>query len=216
MIKIDHDWEAYRARWPRNHRRNLRKATERLRREGGLNLSIHSQLSPDQVEPLLKRCLELEDRSWKGEAGTSVLRTPEMFPFFLRQAQRLAQWGQLELAMLEHRDELIAFEYAYGAKGVHHSLKVGYDPRYASRSPGQLLTGLLLEEFHRQPHRRAYDCLGPMSDADAKWLPDAYRVSRLVVAPRRLLSRVLMHAYKYWWPRFRRLRSADPRHADPT
>jgi len=205
-IEIGPDWEAYRKTWSKNHRRNLAKAEGRLGRTGDLELALHSRFDADDVEPLLRRGFQVEDRSWKGEAGTSVLQTPGMFDFFVRQARQLSSWGQLELAFLTHDGCDIAFEYAFTAKGVYHSFKVGYDGQYAPYSPGQLLMGRLLKQFHGEPQRRAYDCVGPINDAVSKWKPDTYSVGRIVVAPRRLLGRVLLHAYKHWWPQIRRWR----------
>ena len=57
----------------------------------------------------------------------------------LRQSRQLAQWGQLELAFLECGEQAVAFCYGLTAKGVFHSLKIGYDPAYADCAPGQLL-----------------------------------------------------------------------------
>ena len=207
-IEIDHDWEANRRRWSRKHRQQMSRAARRLAKEGPLRLEIHSRLEPEQVESWMLRAFEIEDRGWKGAAGTSVLRTPGMFRFFVRQAERLARWGQLELAFLQCGGRPVAFAYGFSAKGVFHSYKVGYRPEYAAYSPGQLLRYLMLERFHGDPKRRAIDCTGPIAEAHWKWRPATYTIGRLVVAPRRLAGRVALHAYKHWWPRVRRFKGS--------
>lgn len=201
-IDIDHDWQAYKMRWSRRHRQQMARYARRLSQEGHVQLVMHSQLPPEQVEALMRRGFEVEDRSWKGVAGTSVLRSPGMFDFFCRQAEQLARWGQLELAFLECGSHPIAFAYGLTAKGVYHSYKTGYDPRYATYSPGQLLRYYLFEHFFSQPQRRAIDYMAP-TDAHRKWRPTIYAAGRLILAPRGLLGRTALRAYKcchLLWP----------------
>lgn len=205
-IEIGQDWEAYRRRWSRKHRQQMSRHRRRLQAEGGLRFRTLRQLAPEQVEAWMRRGFEIEDRSWKGEAGTSVLRAAGMFGFFVRQARQLADWGQLQLSFLEAGGRPVAFAYGMHAKGVYHSCKGGYDPRYATHSPGQLLRYHMLEAFHAQPECRAMDCLGPITEAHRQWKPATYAVGRLVVAPRGRLGRMILQAYKHFWPQVRRLR----------
>ncbi|MHC4177343.1 MAG: GNAT family N-acetyltransferase, partial [Planctomycetota bacterium] len=158
-IEIDHDWEAYRRGWSRKHRQQMARHARRLAGRGDVQLKVLSQLSPEEVEGWVRRGFEVEDRSWKGAVGTSVLRTPGMFTFFTRQAEQLARWGQLELVFLECGGHAVAFSYGLAAKGVYHSLKVGYDPEYARYSPGQLLRYYLYRSLYADPRRRAIDCM---------------------------------------------------------
>ena len=162
----------------------------------------------------MRRGFEVEDRSWKGQAGTSVLRSPPVFDFFLRQAELLAAYDQLELAFLESAGRLIAFEYCWNAKGVCHMIKTGYDPDYAAYAPGQLLRHCVLKRMHGGPDRRAYDFMGPITDAFSRWRPSTYTVGRAAIAPR-LIGRTLLGAYKHGWPLVRRLRSKRARPAEP-
>ena len=119
-----------------------------------------------------------------------------MFDFFLGQARQLAQWDQLALAVLRCGGRPVAFAYGLVAKGVFHSWKVGYDARYADCSPGQLLRYRLIERLHADPAYQTMDFVGLLSDAQAHWRPETYRVGRLMVAPRRLLGRLALSAYR--------------------
>jgi len=188
------DWETYRRTWSRKHRQGMSHHARRLRQLGEVRLELLSRLAPDEVEPWLRRGLEIEDRSWKGRAGTSVLRTPGMFDFYLRQARQLAAWGQLDLAFLTSTGRPIAFAYGLWAKGAFHSIKVGYDPDYAAYSPGQLLRYFLFERLFRDPRCRAIDYIAP-SEAHRKWRPETYGVGRLVLAPGGWLGRAALAAY---------------------
>ena len=210
-IEIDHDWPAYRQRWSRKHRQGMARAARRLAANGDVQFDLLTDIAPGDVETLLRRGFEVENLSWKGGAGSSVLATPGAWDFYLRQARQLARWGQLELAFLHCNNRLsggrpIAFAYGLGGKGVYHSIKVGYDPRYAQCSPGQLLRYYTLEKFFRDPSRRAVDYIVP-SSAHQKWKPCTYTASRLAIAPGPLLGRVALHALRNWWPWMRRMKS---------
>jgi CelD/BcsL family acetyltransferase involved in cellulose biosynthesis len=196
----DHNWPAYKGRWSRKHRQQMAQALRRLADRGEVRLAIGSQLAPDEVTAWMQRGFEVEDRSWKGAAGSSVLRSPGMAEFFIRQAQQAAQWGQLELALLHCGERPVAFSYGLIAKGVFHSMKIGYDPEFAAQHPGQLLRYHLLEQFFAEPDRKALDFQGPMTAAHAAWLPEVYAVGRLAVAPRSRWGRITVQAYKNVWP----------------
>jgi CelD/BcsL family acetyltransferase involved in cellulose biosynthesis len=195
-LSVDRDWQACRRRWSHAHRRQLARSFKRLAARGDVALQFCDRLPPDEVESQLRRAMEVEDAGWKGAAGTSVLGTPGMFDFLLRQARQLAEWGQLALATLDCGPAAVACCYGLAAKGVFHSCKIGYDPRWADCSPGQLLRYCLLERFHAGGEYRAWDFVGPLNDAQRRWRPDEHLVGRLMVAPRRGLGRIALRTYE--------------------
>jgi CelD/BcsL family acetyltransferase involved in cellulose biosynthesis len=193
-IEIGRDWPAYQRSWSRKHRQKMSWSLRRLESRGGVELVTLADLAPQQVSAWLRQGFDVEDRGWKAREGTSVLRTPRMFSFFVEQATQLARWGQLELHFLQVGAQPVAFAYGCSAKGVFHSCKVGYDPDYAVYSPGQLLRCRMLERFYGEPQRRWLDCQGPMTDAHAAWRPQTYAIGRLAVAPRQWVGRAMLLA----------------------
>lgn len=208
-LPVEHDWEAYKASLSRSHRQAMSKAGRRLEKLGDVQFRLHMEVDPAGLAGELAHGFEVEDRSWKGRAGSSVLRTPGMFDFFLRQAEQLAEWGQLSLATLECGGRTVAFMYAYWAKGVYHAFKIGYDPEYAACSPGQLLFREVFERLHGEPDCRAIDFMGPLTEATSRWRPASYQLGRMVVAPRRFAGRTALWAYRNLWPLVRRLRGGN-------
>jgi CelD/BcsL family acetyltransferase involved in cellulose biosynthesis len=203
MIDLQGDWTEYRKSWSKNHRRNITKAGNRLRRDGDLDFELLSSIADGEVEPLLRRGFEVENRCWKGKAGTSVLQSPGMFEFYAGQARLLARAGHLRIALLNHRGRTVAFEYCLAAKGTFHSLKTGYDATFARFSPGQLLTQALLHRLFQDADHQHVDFMGPLSDAMASWRPRLYPIGSLAVARPGLAGRLMMHAYTRWRPRRR-------------
>ncbi|MBI3462504.1 MAG: GNAT family N-acetyltransferase [Planctomycetes bacterium] len=205
QVEIGDDWDAYKSRMKGDQRRNLNRYVRRLQEAGGAELRIYRQMTPDQVDELVRRAFEVEDRSWKGAEGTSVLRNPTVFEQYRREAQLLAKWRQLVLAFLELRGEPIAFVYGWFAKGVFHTVKLGYAEAYAEFAPGQQLLLRLLEHLHADRDVHLLDFAGPLADFHKLWITRSYPVGSLVVATPRLLGRGLFHAYHHWQPRLKRL-----------
>ncbi len=211
-IAIDHDWPGYMRRWSKNHRRQIKRMESRADTAGGAVLTAHCELRPDEIEPLLRRGFKIEDSGWKGAAGTSVLKAPGRFEYHLQEASEIAKIGALQISFLEFQGRPIAFEYGWNCKGVQHAFKIGYDESFAELTPGQLLRHRLLQRYFADPRQRTLDFLGPLTDATAKWATATYPVGRLVLSTGSLSGRVVLHAYRSWWPWIQRLRrrSSDP------
>jgi CelD/BcsL family acetyltransferase involved in cellulose biosynthesis len=211
--QFNRDWEAYEAAWSGNHRRHLRKALRRAENEGGVELALVRPTSATDLESLLREGFEVEHRSWKGAAGSSVLANPEMWQFYLRQAAELARYGELELAFLRHGGRAIAFEYGWSLRGMYYTPKVGFDSEYSRFSPGQLLRYLLLKDAFSRPDRVAVDFLGPLSEATAKWTTKTYPISRLVVATGKV-GRMQLWSYQKLAGALRKIRGQKDAAAD--
>lgn len=269
---IGNDFEAFLRGLSRSHRQTMTKAVRRLRESGELTFRRETAAAVEAVEPLLFAGFEIEDRSWKGRAGTSVLRTPGMFGFFVRQGEELARRQCLDLSFVELDGRPIAFLYGYRGKGVLFAHKIGYDPEFAQYSPGQVLFYLLFEQLHTEQAAtiahcsdsfvaeanrgtapdgtaanvsdmplaesgaasstaaaaiaaaclveeptpeaasandrlvRVLDFSGPLTEATSRWRPEAYPLGKIVVAPRRLVGKAALYAYRRWWPRLSALR----------
>jgi CelD/BcsL family acetyltransferase involved in cellulose biosynthesis len=198
IVYIDGDWQNYWAGRSRNLRRQMKVAETRAKTAGQLRLQMFANPTGIQLDQLLARGFEVENRSWKGREGTSVLQTPGAYSYFIEQARLMSQAGNLLLVFLELNGQPIAFEYAWLAKRVYHSLKVGYDEVYQQLSPGQLLRKRLLQQFFDTGDAKLIDFLGPISEATGKWTTGTYPVARLwigggvlvntALAMRRLIS----------------------------
>lgn len=182
-VKMGDDWDAYKRSCSKNLRKKMQRLSRRLDSQGKVDFACYKNLSTEQVAPLMKQGFEIEDRSWKGQAGTSVLGSPGMFEFFLRQAKALAADGHLCLSFLSCGDRPIAFEYGWISKGVYFSPKVAYDPEYSNFSPGHLLLWRLFERFHSSDQVSRVDFTGPATEATSRWATGSYPVGHVTAAP---------------------------------
>jgi CelD/BcsL family acetyltransferase involved in cellulose biosynthesis len=206
VVQLDGCWEDYLAGRSKNLRRSMRKDARQLEEQGDVELQLCADFTPEDVASHLRRAFEIERRSWKGRGGSTVLNVPGMFDFYCRQAERLAAWGCLRLALLCHRGEPIAFDLGWVAKGVYHSFKVSYDERYRHVAPGQLLRARLIETLFAAGDIRTIDFQGPATDALASWSNSSYPIGRIVVGLGGARSRALFAGYKTLSPFVRRLR----------
>jgi CelD/BcsL family acetyltransferase involved in cellulose biosynthesis len=211
LIPVADDWGQFLKGLSRAHRQATNKAVRRLQELGALRLDRPARLNPDEVQPYLEKVFTVEDSSWKGSAGSSMLRAPGMCDFFLRQARQLAAWGQLEIAILNLEGHPIAGMFGFSAKGVLHAHKIGYDPRYAEFSPGQVMFWMLLEQMHLEKSWRAIDCIGPLTESLSRWRPETYTLGRLAIAPRKYAGRAALTLYQRVWPWIRRVRNQRSR-----
>ena len=208
-VETDGDFDEYQASRSKSRRRAVAKHRRKLEAQGPVSWETLDHLKPDEVEAPLRKAFEIERQSWKGTAGGAVLDTPGMFDFYHRQASKLAQWGALRLAFMEHQGRPVAFELGWTAKGVYHSLKVSYDETYVKYGPGQLLRAHLVESFFNRDDVESIDFQGPISDAVGTFATGSYEIARVVVAPRRISSRLLFAGYRLAAPIVRRIRRKD-------
>lgn len=201
QVVLPADWSELEAGWSRNHRHKMRRLLTKLARDGGHALVRPTTFDPDEAARLLRQACEIEDRGWKGAAGTSVLRTPAALAFYDRLARMTAQWNQFDIAFLNVAGQAIAFSYGFRAKGTAFAAKVGYDERHAAYSPGHVLIHSLLRAYHAEGDPAVLDLVGPLVDWTSRWANRDYAVGRLLVAPNRPLGRGLLRAYSNWWPK---------------
>jgi CelD/BcsL family acetyltransferase involved in cellulose biosynthesis len=217
FIEIGDDFDAYEAGLAGSHRRNCRSRAKSLERTGGADGFVCGSGEAEQLNQLVHRGFEVEDRSWKGTAGTSVLKSPGMLEFYQAEARLAAELGHLDLSFLEHQERAIAFAYTMHAKGTYFEIKLGYDEQFKKFGPGHLLLRHKLRRLFADPSAGRLDCRGPVIPWILNWTDRTYPVGRLFAAPPTLLGRTLFRAYEEWWPRIRsRLRPAAVRSAEPT
>jgi CelD/BcsL family acetyltransferase involved in cellulose biosynthesis len=194
QVAIEGDWQRYESTRDGDHRRSRRRYAKKLQQAGRLQFDVHSPRDPNEASRLVRLAFEIEDRGWKGAAGSSVAKAG-LLEVFERQAGLLAESGNVEFAFLTLDSQPMAFAYCWRAKGVAFIAKLGYDDAFRQYGPGQQLVMHLLERLHGQGDCRLLDFWGRLAPWNQSWATHTYDVSRLVVAPPRLMSRGLLRAY---------------------
>ena len=175
------DWSAYQASWSGNHRSAVKKGIKRLSKLGDVKVERFENHQDGDLKTVLTECFELENRTWKGEAGTSVLKS-DMLDYFIDEATNLLNNGMLHLWLLKLDGRLIAFEYCPVAKGVVFSNKISFDPDYSKYSPGNVLRFHQHEFYQQDQQTRLFDMMGITCKNKAKWATRTYETSNLIVS----------------------------------
>ncbi len=194
QVELAADWETYDHSRDGDARRSRNRYARMMERDGGAELEVHSQFGPGDLERLLRRGFEIEDRSWKGEEGSSVLKRPGLFDFTLRQARYYAELGALRLVFLKLAGEPIAFNYQYRSRRTQFCEKLGYDQQFRKYGPGRQMIMRLLQDLHADPECRILDFAGRLMEWNAEWATSTYPVGRIIAAPRGMMGRSLLAA----------------------
>ncbi len=139
QLEIGDDFEKYESTLSGAHRRNCRSRAQGLERAGGATAVVYAGGEAAEIDALVRRGFEVENRSWKGAEGTSVLKSPGMLEFYQAEARLAAELGHLDLSFLEHQGRAVAFAYTFHAKGTYFEIKLGYDDEFKKSGPGHLL-----------------------------------------------------------------------------
>ncbi len=173
-------------RLSKSTRKRLRRAEKELARRGTTALRVWTPSTWGEAErEALARALQIEHAKALRPGWTSIIGA-DLADFFERQAELATAHHEFLLAFLELETSdpiagtqlpdqaessvesfpssgptrrSIAFEYGWLAKGVYHSLKVGYDPAFQEYSPGHLLMGRLGRYLIERGDVTTVDCL---------------------------------------------------------
>ena len=215
VADVLHDWDAYQKSWSRNHRSMIRRSRKKLDNAGELAIERMQTPADEHLYEALEECYAVEDRSWKGANGTSILKTPGLREYYHREARLMRDCGLLDLWLMKLDGQVIAFEYCQYSKGTCFSHKISFDPRWQKFSPGRVLRSYQLERYHEDSSAQRLDTLGVLCEAKAKWVTRTYVSSRCVVSTGGFVSNLLLRGFKIARHLYRRIRPVQGLEAAP-
>lgn len=163
FLPLVEDWEeslSAKRRW------FLRNRFKRLSALG--RVELESVSAEADLDAALEEGFRLEAAAWKAEAGTAISCDARVHRFYALLAKRAASRAWLRLQFLKVGDRRIAFAYTLVYANRMYLLKPGFDPEYASYSPGNLLTHLVLRDAFTSGFS-AYDFLGRDDHWKRQW-----------------------------------------------
>jgi hypothetical protein len=142
--------------------------------------TAHNKLDPGQVTfevartesdltRLLPEFLRVESSGWKGEAGSSALKTPPLNMFLRQLISQFGPSGRCEIHLMRLLTEPIATLFGIVADGIWYIFRIGYSEAHHMVSPGHLI----IENLLRTNDRR-FDTLAPYNAPPwfRAWKPD--------------------------------------------
>lgn len=157
--------------------------------------------------------VRLEASGWKGRAGTAIASNDAHRQCFFETSAAFAEAGRLQLLALEGGGHTVAMQWNLLAADAIFCLKVAYDEKVASCSPGAQLEVGAIEAFHDRTGVNWIDsCTTPDNELINRLWPDRRRIASVVVARKSLVGRSALAGLRSAVAlRDRRRRGAPPR-----
>jgi CelD/BcsL family acetyltransferase involved in cellulose biosynthesis len=162
-------------------RSDLRRARRKAEKLGPITSEILVPKS-EELGPLLGCAFELEASGWKSRNASALLCEPETRAFFEAYARRAASSGILRLSFLKIDGRPVAMQYAIECGGALWLLKIGYDEKFATCSPGNILMwDVLVNAIGRG--LRTCEFLGNAAPWTRAWTELEHGSERLLLLP---------------------------------
>lgn len=180
-VPLQEDWDVVFRSWPSKLRQDVRRARRRAEARGDVCIEMTSP-GTETVNEVLQRFVDVEGRSWKGRAGTSLSSRPALRGFFERFASSIAERAALRAGFLRIRDRTVAGCLAVEAYERTWVLKIAFDQGVSACSPGLLLT---VEGMRDAAARGAsyYEFLGSSEPWEERWRPEIRHYWAIAVYP---------------------------------
>ena len=167
ILVLDRPFDELSLRWKKKEICNIRRRIKKFFDPERTVFRFSDQT--ECVERLLPECFELENRGWKGQQGSIILKNMEQF--YLNQARYLCENGMLRIYSLHLDEKLVAFQYALFSKSSLFSQKISYDPACRQMAPSQSLRYMEIEQLSLEGRVTKMDFVGEMKDFHLCWNP---------------------------------------------
>jgi len=167
FLQLPADWEIFLATLSSNRRYDFRRKQKCLEKAGQVTSRI---ITPTLAEfpALLQAALVVEDKSWKGQRGSSLLKNTTLLAFFERYTRKACEAGSLRLCFIELDGKPISMHIAIASHGSFWVLKLGFDEAFSKCSPGAQLAMDTIEYSVRQG-LSGYEFLGSAESWQQAW-----------------------------------------------
>lgn len=181
FLRFASDWHDFFSHLSSRRKNDIRRKRRRLEALGTITTEF---VCPDEsrFSKIFDAAMAVEDRSWKGRQGSSLLKNTRLREFFEAYAQKARERGALRFCLLYLEERPIAMQIAVLEYETLWILKLGYDDVFARSSPGFDLT---VETFHycadHGVHR--YEFLGSEELWQDEWPIERRRYMTVLLFP---------------------------------
>lgn len=154
FVDLNGEYEAYLARFSAKSRATLKRKLRKFAELSGGRIDWHSYRTPEEIAEFFCLAAPLSRKTYQERIlGSGLHRGPE----FEAAAARLAAEDRLRAYLLFLHDRPIAYLFCPIDNGVLIYDRLGYDPEYASASPGTVLQLLVIEALFKEGSHRLFD-----------------------------------------------------------
>ena len=193
VVPLDNPIEELEKSWNKKQIADIKRRYKKLCEVGKVELVI-CDIENDIINAL-PICFEIEDRGWKGEGSTSILKKGQI-PFFTEQAKLLAEKEKMVIYGLVIDGRWIAFQYCFFDKNTTFVQKLSYEPEYRQNGVGQILSYLVFQHLAGRSSQEKFDFVGILMPYQRCWNPQETTLGQIVLPTNRLLGKLIHHCYK--------------------
>lgn len=147
-------------------RQRLNKAARDLQKLGPI--AYESADSVPEIMEAFEQQLVIENRSWKGTRGTSILRNSQALEFSMRAIRQLASERQCRIYVMKLDRKTIASMVVLRYRGHYFPWKIAFDEAFRRFSVGNLLLVHVNENLLEDPDFVVLDSLASELNETAK------------------------------------------------
>ncbi|MEQ8205887.1 MAG: GNAT family N-acetyltransferase [Woeseia sp.] len=144
VLDLQDGWDAFYATLSSQRRYDHRRAQKRAKAIGAVRFQPYAPTA-DETPDLLDQAFAIENRSWKGQQGSSILKRPQLESFFRSYSLAAAAEGSLRVFFLVVDEVAVSMALCVEKYDALWFLKIGYDETYAKCSPGILQLMYIIE-----------------------------------------------------------------------
>jgi CelD/BcsL family acetyltransferase involved in cellulose biosynthesis len=170
----------------RRHRANLRNAASRLQRAGGGQVET---ATPETLSEFLDDLFRLHTTRWSQSGQPGVLQDEKTRTLHRSSAPALLSQGVLKIHRLRVGQRTIAIISSLWDRGTVFCYMQGFDPAYASLSPGTQLIFAVIEEAQKLGFRK-FDFLRGQEAYKQHWRAEPRPTYRITINKAQLAERL--------------------------
>jgi len=193
FVSLTQDWDSYFSQLDSNFRHNFRKAEKKLKKLGSIQFKTYE--TKEASTEFIDTMLQIERRSWKEKAGTSITTNPYQERFYKLFTPRAVENGWFLGLSLTVNDVPIVHSYGIIFENIFYNLKYSYDESYKAVSPGHLITGFTLRELYRRGVT-IYDFHGDAEWYKMKWANTTYSQTHYIMYNKTWRARLARMKFK--------------------
>lgn len=194
MLQSDLDGDAYiRQALSSKGRREFERQGRRLEELGALEVVVLRE--HDDIDYWIHWLLELEQRGWKGRAGTALALKDNEKEYYQTVARAAYARGQLLMEMLKLDGRPIAIRCTFLTGSCSYGMKIAFDEEYGRYSPGVQLEFHVIRRALSNPNIDWMDsCAEPNHPMFDRLWKERRRICHINISTKRLSSKLLIRS----------------------
>lgn len=199
-------------RFNAGRRSDFRRARRKAEALGAVTFEMHAP-GPETFGALFDEAVAVEQRGWKGEAGSALGKDAVKAAFFRDFLLRMSSDGTCRMAFMRIDGRAVATQLAVEFQQRYWLFKIGFDGEFSRCSPGNLLMLYAMTEA-AQRGLRGFELLGEVEPWIIEaWTKDAIPCLRVQTYPFNPHGLATLASETAVWA-WHRLRASFPRRGD--